>query len=235
LSEEAATPAEPSSARRWRAAGRLVVLGLGLAAAGIVLRLVGLSPDAERMGALLADQGTLAPLLFVLAGAAATAAGLPRQAVAFLGGYVFGALAGTGLALAAQLIGAAAAFGWARLVGRAWVERRLAGRFGPKLRPLVATLRQTPFGAALALRLLPVGNNLALNLLAGMAGIAALPFLAASAIGYLPQTVVFALLGKGVRVDGSWQIGLAAAMFAASLALGFWLWRRHRAARALPP
>jgi uncharacterized membrane protein YdjX (TVP38/TMEM64 family) len=80
---------------------------------------------------------------------------------------------------------------------------------------------------------MPVGNNLALNLLAGMSGIAALPFLAATAIGYLPQTLVFALLGKGVRVDGGWQIGIAAAMFAASIALGVWLWRRHRAARVL--
>jgi hypothetical protein len=57
----------------------------------------------------------------------------------------------------------------------------------------------------------------------------------ARAIGYVPQTVIFALLGKGVRVDGAWQIGIAAAMFAASVALGVWLWQRHRAARALEP
>jgi len=66
-----------------------------------------------------------------------------------------------------------------------------------------------------------------------MAGIAASPFLAGSAVGYLPQTAVFALLGKGVRVDGAWQIGLAAALFAASVGIGFGLLRRHAAARAL--
>ena len=78
-----------------------------------------------------------------------------------------------------------------------------------------------------------MGNNLALNLLAGMAGIAPAPFLAASALGYLPQTVVFALLGKGVRVDGAWQIGLAAALLAVSVGIGFGLLRRHSAGRTL--
>ena len=94
-------------------------------------------------------------------------------------------------------------------------------------------LAGSPFGATLALRLLPVGNNLALNLLAGMAAISLVPFLAASAIGYLPQTLVFALLGKGIRVDGAWQMGLAVGLFVLSAAIGFALLRRHRAGRAI--
>jgi uncharacterized membrane protein YdjX (TVP38/TMEM64 family) len=93
----------------------------------------------------------------------------------------------------------------------------------------VETLRQNPFSSALALRLLPVGNNLALNLLAGLSGIALWPFLAASALGYLPQTIIFALLGKGVRVDGTWQMVLAAALLLVSVGLGLWLLRRQRA------
>jgi uncharacterized membrane protein YdjX (TVP38/TMEM64 family) len=62
-----------------------------------------------------------------------------------------------------------------------------------------------------------------------MSGIAALPFVAASALGYLPQTLIFALLGKGVRVDGVWQLTLAAVLLAASVAIGFWLLKRNRA------
>src|SRR5207245_529877 len=80
---------------------------------------------------------------------------------------------GTGLGLAAQLLGCALSFFWARLVGRDWAERRLAGRFGCRLRALRDALAESPFDTTLALRLLPVGNNLALNLLAGMAGVAA--------------------------------------------------------------
>jgi uncharacterized membrane protein YdjX (TVP38/TMEM64 family) len=153
--------------------------------------------------------------------------------VAFLGGYAFGTVLGTALGLAAQLLGCAAAYGWARLLGRDWAERRLRGRFGHRLRPLRDALTANPFEATLALRLLPVGNNLALNLLAGMAGLKALPFLAGSAIGYLPQTVIFALLGKGIRVEGVWQLALAGALLAVSVGIGLWLLRRHKAARAL--
>ena len=73
-----------------------------------------------------------------------------------------------------------------------------------------AALAARPFRTTLALRLLPVGSNLALNLLAGLGRIPVLPFLAASAIGYLPQTLIFVLLGEGVAVDRHWQLGLGA-------------------------
>jgi uncharacterized membrane protein YdjX (TVP38/TMEM64 family) len=178
-------------------------------------------------------QGFQGELVFLGLGAALTAVGVPRQAVAFIGGYAFGAMVGTALALVAQLLGCAASFYWARAVARGWAERRLAGRFGRRLRPLRDALAANPFGATLALRLLPIGNNLALNLLAGMAGIPTLAFLAASAPGYVPQTLVFAFLGKGVRVDGAWQLALAGGLFVVSVAIGYWLLRRHRAARAM--
>ena len=221
------------SGARLRSVGKLLVLAAGLVLGGLLLRALGAAPGTDWVDHYIRGQGLLGETLFLLAGAAASAAGLPRQGVAFLGGYAFGAAAGTGLGLAAQLLGAAIAFFWARLVGRDWAERRLAGRLGRRLRPLRDALAENPFDTTLALRLLPVGNNLALNLLAGMAGIAAAPFLAASAVGYLPQTLVFALLGKGVRVDGAWQIGLAAAMLLGSVLLGLRLLRRHRAGRAL--
>lgn len=222
-----------TAARRRAALLRLVVLACGLAAAGLVLREIGLTPDAGWVEQWVRGRGVVGDLVFIAVGAAATAAGVPRQGVAFLAGYAFGAAEGTMVALAATVLGCAVSYGWARLVGRDWAERRLAGRFGHRLRPLRDALAGSPFGATLALRLLPVGNNLALNLLAGMAAIPMLPFVAASALGYVPQTVVFALLGKGVRVDGAWQLTLAVALFAASVAIGLALLRRHRAGRAL--
>ncbi|MBX9701119.1 MAG: VTT domain-containing protein [Acetobacteraceae bacterium] len=225
---------EPGARReRARALAKLLLLALGLAAGGWLLRTLGAVPGTEWVDRHVRDEGLLGEALFIGAGALATAAGVPRQAVAFLGGYAFGTVVGTGLALTGQVLGCVLAFTWARLVGRSWAERRLAGRYGRRLRPVRDALRANPFGATLALRLLPVGNNLALTLLAGMAGLPALPFLAGSAIGYLPQTVIFALLGKGVRVDGAWQMTLSAALLAVSVAIGLWLLRRQRAARAL--
>jgi len=225
--------ARSAVARRRSSLLKLAVMAAGLAAAGLLLRGIGLAPGTDWVDRWVLGQGLLGDAVFVAIGAAATAAGAPRQGVAFLGGYAFGAVEGTLLALAAQVVGCAASYGWARAVGRGWAERRLAGRFGHRLRPLRDVLTGSPFGATLALRLLPVGNNLALNLLAGMAAVSLVPFLAASAIGYLPQTVVFALLGKGIRVDGAWQLGLAAGLFVVSAVIGLALLRRHRAGQAL--
>jgi uncharacterized membrane protein YdjX (TVP38/TMEM64 family) len=228
-----ADPAAAARATRMRALAKLGVLVLGLAAGGWLLRTLGAAPGTEWVDRYLRDEGPWGETLFVLVVAAATAAGIPRQAAAFLGGYGFGTVMGAALALLGQLIGCAVAYGWARLVGRGFAERRLAGRFGHRLRPLRDALVASPFGSTLALRLLPVGSNLALNLLAGMAGLPAGAFLAASALGYLPQTVIFALLGKGVRVEGAWQLGLSGVLLAVSVGIGLWLLRRHRAARAL--
>lgn len=233
----AANPAGPAVAKdprgRWRALGKLLLLAAGLLLLGAALRELGGVPGTDWVDRYVRDDGIRGELVFLAVGAAITALGLPRQTIAFLGGYAFGAALGTALALAATLLGCVAAYGWARLLGREWAERRLAGRFGHRLRPLRDALAESPFGATLALRLLPVGNNLALNTLAGMAGLRTLPFLAGSAVGYLPQTLVFALLGKGIRVEGAWQLGLSVVLLAASMALGFWLMRRHRAARAV--
>lgn len=226
--------AEPGPASgRARALAKLVLLAAGLAAGGWLLRTLGAAPGTAWVDRHVRDEGLLGEALFVAAAALGTAVGVPRQVAAFLGGYAFGTVLGTGLALAGQLLGCAVAFFWARLVGRGWAERRLAGRFGHRLRPVRDALAGSPFGATLALRLLPVGNNLALNLLAGMAGLPAGPFLAGSAIGYLPQTVIFALLGKGVRVEGAWQLALSVALLGVSVGLGLWLLRRHRAGQAL--
>jgi uncharacterized membrane protein YdjX (TVP38/TMEM64 family) len=218
---------------RWRALGKLLLLAGGLLAGGALLRELGGVPGTAWVDRSIRGEGLWGEVIFVAVGAALTAGGVPRQSIAFLGGYAFGTVLGSVFGLAAQLLGCALAYGWARLLGREWAERRLAGRFGHRLRPLRDALAQSPFEATLALRLLPVGNNLALNLLGGMAGLKVLPFLAGSALGYLPQTVVFALLGKGIRVEGGWQLALGAALLAVSFGLGVWMWRRHKAARAM--
>lgn len=218
---------------RWKALSKLLVMAAGLLAAGAVLRNLGGVPGTEWVDASIRDEGLWGEAVFVAVGSAIIAVGMPRQTVAFLGGYAFGAALGVTLSLLAQIIACVASYAWARLLGRGWAEARMAGRFGARLRPLRDVLAENPFGATLALRLLPVGNNLALNLLAGMIGLRLLPFLAASALGYLPQTLIFALLGKGIRVEGAWQLGLAGGLLLISVGIGFWLLRRHRAGHAL--
>ena len=131
-------------------------------------------------------------------------------------------------ATAAQLLGCALNFFWARAVARDWARARVRGR----LARLEAILVGHPFSITLIVRLLPVGNNTAFSLLGGASAVPALPFMAASALGYIPQTLVFVLLGGGARIAGWQRIALAVALFAASALLGLWLLRRHRAEAA---
>ena len=164
-------------------------------------------------------------MAFVLVGAAACAIGVPRQLVAYAGGLGYGTWAGAALVLVAEIIGLCRDFAWARLIARDWAARRIGGR----LARLDRQLGRHPFGATLTIRLIPVGSNLLLNLMAGVSAVPAWPFLAASAIGFVPQTVVFAMLGGGVRVDRSLQLIVAGVLFVAASVLGVWLMRRVRA------
>ncbi|MEJ0045469.1 MAG: hypothetical protein WDN04_04530 [Rhodospirillales bacterium] len=95
-----------------------------LLAAGVALRHAGprLLDDVRPTAA--------GAVLLVVAGGALTAAGLPRQAVAFAGGYAFGALAGGLLSLLAQMLGCVAGYVAARTLAGGWAARRLAS-LGP--------------------------------------------------------------------------------------------------------
>jgi uncharacterized membrane protein YdjX (TVP38/TMEM64 family) len=193
-----------------------------LVAAGLGLRALGLEHAIEHSG----EQG---PWAFVGLGALACAAGLPRQVVAYAGGLAFGFWPGMLMAMAAEAIGCAIDFWWARVIARRWAARfleRSAAR-GGRVARMERFLAANAFSATLTVRLLPVGSNIAFNLLAGVSGVAAVPFLLASVIGFVPQTIVFTLLGEGVRVSQGLQMGLAAALLVVSVGLGIVLMRRR--------
>jgi len=222
----------PSERSAWPIAltWRPALLLAGLLAAGVALRLLpGGGPTVLLRGLAGLPHGTAA-LAFVFVAAGLCAVGVPRQVAGYAGGYLFGLWGGTALALAAQLLGCLVNFLWSRLLARDWAQRRLSGR----LARLDSFLRANPFLATLMLRLLPIGNNMALNLLAGLSGVAAAPFLLASAVGYVPQTVVFALIGIGIRVDRATELWLGIALFVAAALTGALLLRRLREQGTLP-
>ncbi len=208
----------------WSTVRKPILLILGLTIAGLVLRRWDASLNASFIDRFIVGRGVLGEVTFVLVGAAACAAGVPRQALAFAASYAFGVWTGAALALGAQGMGCLVSFGWARLLGRRWAERRLRGRLARADRFLASH----PFAATLVFRLLPFGNSLALSLLAGISAVPLLPFLAASVLGFVPQTVIFALLGGGVRIAHGTQIGTAVVLFVGSAAGGLWLLRRQR-------
>jgi uncharacterized membrane protein YdjX (TVP38/TMEM64 family) len=210
---------------------RGLVLIATFVALGYAMKAAGLSDfvgtgwiDAEVKG-----RGLSGEAIFIAVGAVFTAAGLPRQLICFLAGYAFDLALGTALALVASVAGCVLAFVYARLLGRALVQHR----FSRRIAALDAVLHGHPLSMTLLIRLLPVGSNLITNLAAGVSSVRPLPFFIGSALGYLPQTLVFALAGSGVQLDAELRIAVSAALFIVSGILGVVLYRRYRKTRAL--
>lgn len=214
-----------------RLALRSAALFASLVAIGAILHLTGFATVLDKgwIDTAVRDRGIAGEAVFVALGAFFIAVGLPRQMIAFLGGYAFGFLGGGALALAAAALGCVVAFGYARLLGRDLI----AGKFPARVRRIDDFLAEHPFTMTLLIRFLPIGSNLLTNLAAGVSRTPAAPFLLGSALGYIPQTAVFALVGSGIAVDPAWHIAASALLFAASGALGVHLYRRCRRAKRL--
>ncbi len=222
-----AAPAQGGIGLRGLAKG-LIMIG-SLVAVGVAAKQVGLADmlDTKWLDQKVIGQGLSGELIFIALGAVLSAIGLPRQLVAFGGGYAFGLVGGTAIALVAQTLGCALAFFYARLLGRSAVR----DRFGKRIRRIDDFLRGHPFTMTLLIRFLPVGSNVVTNLAAGVSSVPAPAFLSGSAAGYLPQTVIFALLGTGIHLDTAYRTGVSIALFVASSLIGVALYRRVRGAR----
>ncbi|MFY9314591.1 MAG: VTT domain-containing protein [Burkholderiales bacterium] len=220
--------------RKLRAFAPGLVFLVTLAAIGYLLE-SGLAVDwlsedwRERIDRDVRGQGAAGELLFVAAGALACALAVPRHIVSFFGGYAFGVGFGTLLALAATELGCLLTFVYGRFVGRPLVSARL----GARVLRLDDFLSANPFAMTLLIRFLPVGNNFATSLAAGVSRVPAQPFLLGSLLGYVPQTLVFALAGSGVEAGAGVRIGLAVLLFVAAAAIGIWLYHRYRHGKSL--
>jgi len=169
-------------------------------------------------------QGVAGEMLFVTAAGLLIGAGASRQLIAFMAGYGFGFTNGLLLSMLAVIAGCILTFSLTRAVLRGFLQRGTPAR----LQSLADFIRDNTFTMTLVLRLMPVGSNFLVNIAAGASSVRVLPFLLGSALGYLPQMVIFALAGSGSQVQEIWQLALAIAMFVVATLLGVWLFSRYR-------
>ncbi|MFL5886876.1 MAG: TVP38/TMEM64 family protein [Thermoleophilaceae bacterium] len=207
------------------------LLALALLVAGAFAAAVLLLPhDANGLRALAATAGAAAPLIALGAWLVLTPALFPGTVLAAAGGLAFGSGAGVAVGWAGALIGALAAFGIARGVGRRPAEQLLAGR----LERIRGLLERRGFTAVLLARLTPGVPATALNYAAGVSRVRVRHFAGAMAIGAAIRTAPYALLGAGMGAGSVAGVGIAVASIAvggvaaALLALG--LRRRPRPA-----
>jgi uncharacterized membrane protein YdjX (TVP38/TMEM64 family) len=108
--------------------------------------------------------------------------------------------------MAATLLGATVMFLIARWMLRGPIKRRMPKR----LVPWYERFNRNGFRYMLIMRLFPFSVAMLTNLVGGVSRMSYLAFFAATFIGYLPLTIVFALFGKGATGQGFWQLLLGA-------------------------
>ena len=170
------------------------------------------------------NQGLAGQLMFMAATCLLMSLGLSRQLVAFLAGYGFGFLPGLLLSMIAVSGACMLTFTVARLLLRDFLLRHYSRR----IRRIDRFIHVHTFPVALLFRLLPLGSNWLVNIAAGASDVRSVPFFLGSMLGYIPQMLVFALVGSGSRVDRFWQVAIAMALLVAAAGLGYWLYGRYR-------
>lgn len=137
----------------------------------------------------------LAALAYIGVYAAVVALSVPGGGVLTVaGGLMFGPWRGAALAVVGASLGAILLFLLARTLLAAPLQRRL-GRFAERLREGLA---RDGFNYLLALRLVPVVPFWLVNLAPALLGMKLLPYAAATVLGIIPATVVFAGIGAGL-------------------------------------
>ncbi len=128
--------------------------------------------------------------------AVATAAFVPIGLVLMLaGGFLFGPLVGAVATVVGSTLGAVMAYLAARFAAGETIRDRLAaGRLGR----LMAGFEQSPFAYLLTLRLLPLSPFGLVNVAAGLARAPVRKYVAATAVGAVPYSLIYSYLGAGL-------------------------------------
>ena len=176
------------------------------------LSLETLIKNSAAIDAFIAAHRAAAVLIFIAVYAACAALAIPvGVGLAVVGGFLFGALIGGFAAMLGSTAGATLVF----LVARSAFGGELIRRAGPLLTRFADGFRADGFCYVLCLRLLPVPSWFT-NLTAAFFRVRLKTFVAATALGRIPGSFVFALFGAGL---GS-VIAAEASAYHACLAAG---------------
>jgi uncharacterized membrane protein YdjX (TVP38/TMEM64 family)/Fe-S oxidoreductase len=198
---------------------------------------VGQYLEPEKLRALFASFGIIAPLVYIAFYTVAPALMLPGLPISMAGATVFGPLWGVVYTIIGATLGACVAFLIARYAARDWVERRLIGSRWNKLDSETA---KNGWKAVAFTRLIPLFPFNLLNFAFGLTKISFVQYAIATFIFMLPGTIAFitfssSLLGllKG-KVSREFFIGVVL-IIAVSMIPKFARWLKNREKTASRP
>jgi uncharacterized membrane protein YdjX (TVP38/TMEM64 family) len=141
------------------------------------------------------DHFALAALAFVATYIVLVSLSFPGASLmTVVGGFLFGIVLGSLLAILAATVGATLVF----LVARSSVGRGLARRAGPLVSRFAQGVRDNAFYVLLTLRLAPVFPFWLVNLAPALIGVRLRDHILSTAIGIIPGTIAFSAIGAGL-------------------------------------
>jgi uncharacterized membrane protein YdjX (TVP38/TMEM64 family) len=202
------TPAEVAPSAGTSSRGKLIVGVLFAAAIGLFFyfdlgRYLSLESLKANRDALLAftDQNYVtAVAIFVVSYCLVVAFSLPGAVFFTLaGGFLFGSVVGTLYVNLGATSGATLAFLAGRYLLHDWVE----AKFGKSLAPLQEGFAKNGFNYLMTLRLIPIFPFFIVNLLLGLTRVSLGTYVAATAIGIIPGSFVYAYAGRQLGMINS--------------------------------
>jgi len=181
------------------------------------LSLEALKANRDHLLAFTEANYTGAVVLFIALYIAVTGLSLPGATILTLaGGFLFGSLPATIFVNLGATIGATLAFLAARYVLRDWVERK----FGRWLEPLQEGFAKNAFSYLMTLRLIPLFPFFAVNLVSGLTRMNIGTYAAATALGIIPGSFVYAYAGRQLGTLNSLREIASPHVFGAFVLLG---------------
>jgi len=155
--------------------------------------------------------------LFILTYIAVTGLSLPGAVILTLaGGFLFGSVFGTLFVNLGATTGATLAFLAARYMLRDWVEQK----FGKWLEPLQQGFAKNAFSYLMTLRLIPLFPFFVVNLVSGLTRMNVSSYVAATALGIIPGSFVYAYAGRQLGTINSLKEIASPNVIAAFVLLG---------------
>ncbi|MFV0574857.1 MAG: TVP38/TMEM64 family protein [Vibrio sp.] len=169
------------------------------------------------------QNGIHGDLIIILASMVFLALSGPKQVIALMFGYLYGIYMGSALAVGTCLLAASINYMMARFL----LGGVLFRHFPKRMQKFTRFASRQPFLKILLLRLFPIGNNVVTNLLSGSVRVPVCAFFSASFLGYLPQTIIFALMGAGINSSSNSMIYLSIILAVVSTILTAMIYRDH--------
>lgn len=199
-------PSTPASSRsNTGKIALLLVIGLAIGAffyfdLGQFLSLDVVKENRDKLLAFTEVNYAIAVGLFIVVYAAVTGLSVPGAAILTLaGGFLFGSLLATAFVNVGATTGATLAFLAARYLLRDWVEHK----FGKWLGPFQEEFAKNAFSYLLTLRLIPLFPFFVVNLVSGLTRVNVGTYVAATAIGIVPGSFVYAYAGRQLGMINS--------------------------------